>query len=522
MNKIVTSFILVGALLLSSCIEQKDQYLLNPDGSGKVQVTITRGLPMNFQFGDSEEKSPEEDLKAFANKVLSESQGIDAWTKVSYKFLDDGRAQFKGVAYFKDLSQVQFAEGIQTSLSYVKKNGKVNIKIQDTDDEDEETEDQVQTPLEAKIAYQQSIPMLRAMLTGFKWKVNMKVSGKIDEVSGFKSRGNQVAVELKGEEVLEQFDEAMKDPKKMEELLNLQESGQSQDSIGNITRFMDEPLALTFTPGEVLFDYNKEIQQAKQGYGKMIKNLKLDASSVATTAAPVAEKEEKAPSSGFKIAATSFQLQKTMYQPNKSYKLTLTATLDDEINQGGKGELLEAKTSKGKNILPKQKWDREIHHLSVDHQDKNKVSFDVKLDLPDSSQDRLEVVRGNIKYMTAGGTKDVPIGTVSTQKGSKWGKYEIEISSNEKSQWQKGYYSIQLKCSIPQSEFKEFKFETLDGSPIKLNQNGSGTSNNTITSLGFSKKGKFPDKIKVTVVTFDGIVEKTVPFEIKNVPVTGF
>ena len=98
--------------LLTGCFETKDEFTLNPDGSGKVIHECT------FQQvnlgGDNE--ATEDSLKEAIGKVITEAKGVEAWRDVTYKRLDDGRLFFKGTAYFTNLNTLDIPN--QTMLEF--------------------------------------------------------------------------------------------------------------------------------------------------------------------------------------------------------------------------------------------------------------------------------------------------------------------------------------------------------------------------------------------------------------------
>lgn len=94
---------LAAFLVLTGCVASDSAYTLNPDGSGKVEhrMVFTR------MAGDW--KDPEPD-KAFAQSIVRGSLGIEAWDEVHYRTLSDGNAvEFRGTAYFPDISKVSLA-----------------------------------------------------------------------------------------------------------------------------------------------------------------------------------------------------------------------------------------------------------------------------------------------------------------------------------------------------------------------------------------------------------------------------
>src|SRR5262249_1583181 len=104
----------VLCLLHAGCIECEQTFTLNPDGSGKVAITLVAPLsPLDQLFGVADpaggkRPSTEEKKRRSLDKLLSTARGVDAWKDVSADYLPDGRFKFQGTAYFKDLQPIHF------------------------------------------------------------------------------------------------------------------------------------------------------------------------------------------------------------------------------------------------------------------------------------------------------------------------------------------------------------------------------------------------------------------------------
>ena len=120
--------------LLTSCFQEELVYTLNPDGSGKVNLKAIFPLDSYFDLNLTGENSlsPEEKVQLVVKKTLEKSEGIAAWTNVSYKTTDDNKIEFQGTAYFKDLNKVKLKLGNVDSdtlaPTFTKKKGLVTIK----------------------------------------------------------------------------------------------------------------------------------------------------------------------------------------------------------------------------------------------------------------------------------------------------------------------------------------------------------------------------------------------------------
>lgn len=103
--------LILGCLLASGCLEVENVWTLNPDGSGKVKHSVV------LRPGMLAALSPQSS-RAFAQELLQESEGIEAWADFSYRKSDEGWLCFEGVGYFPDAAQVRLKhEVVQTRFA---------------------------------------------------------------------------------------------------------------------------------------------------------------------------------------------------------------------------------------------------------------------------------------------------------------------------------------------------------------------------------------------------------------------
>ena len=101
---------------ISSCVQTSQEFFINPDGSGKAQITASSQADMGFNFSSDTVLSDQEkyELKKKAvkemNKQIEKSKGISAWKDVSYDMKKDGTFEFTATIYFPDFTKVQLDE----------------------------------------------------------------------------------------------------------------------------------------------------------------------------------------------------------------------------------------------------------------------------------------------------------------------------------------------------------------------------------------------------------------------------
>ena len=120
--------------LLTSCFQEELVYTLNPDGSGKVNVKATFPLDSLFELHIPGENtlSSEEKAQKVVKNLLEKSEGVAAWSSISYKINDDNKIELQGTAYFKDVNTVKLKlENIDSETlnpTFTKKNGLVTVR----------------------------------------------------------------------------------------------------------------------------------------------------------------------------------------------------------------------------------------------------------------------------------------------------------------------------------------------------------------------------------------------------------
>jgi hypothetical protein len=100
--------LLLCSLLCAGCLKSTRDFVINPDGSGRVVVEETTPNLAKMFDPEIRKGAPKEALRKFAAQVIGDSRGIELWKDVAYETLPDGRVHFKGTAYFRDYNDLHF------------------------------------------------------------------------------------------------------------------------------------------------------------------------------------------------------------------------------------------------------------------------------------------------------------------------------------------------------------------------------------------------------------------------------
>ena len=99
--------------LLTSCVQTTQEFYINPDGSGKAEISASSQADLGLNISTDTNLTPQEkyELQKKAvnemNKQIEKSQGISAWKDVKYNMKKDGTFEFSATIYFPEFTKVR-------------------------------------------------------------------------------------------------------------------------------------------------------------------------------------------------------------------------------------------------------------------------------------------------------------------------------------------------------------------------------------------------------------------------------
>jgi len=300
----------VCAIAIAGCVETKDEFTVNPDGSGKIVHELTfasMDLGPGFEMG-SEEASfditggepsdPQAQLRKSVKEILSQSSGVDTWKDVSYKMTDDGRTYFKGTAYFPDINNLSLHNAGfsgDMKLNFTRDiSGEITIELKSEEQAEEGKAVEIPTPeipeaqldnlvKQAKLNYNQTRPMMQGILPGLKSETILHLPADIKEISNFeKVNARTVRIAFEGSKMIEVMDKMMQDEAWLKEQIRAGkdpiQDGPEGDLAMNEMFFGEKaPVRVVLAQGaQQLFDYDAEVTAARANYENMLKELGLE------------------------------------------------------------------------------------------------------------------------------------------------------------------------------------------------------------------------------------------------------
>ncbi len=307
---ILAFVVAVCAIAIAGCVETKDEFTVNPDGSGKIVHELTfasMDLGPGFEMGSEgasfditggEPSDPQAQLKKSVKEILSQSSGVDTWKDVSYKMTDDGRTYFKGTAYFPGINNLSLHNAGFSSdmkLNFTRDiSGEITIELKSEEQAEEGKAVETPTPeipeaqldnlvKQAKLRYNQSKPMMQSILSGLKSETILHLPADIKEISNFeKVNARTVRIAFEGSKMIEVMDKMMQDETWLKEQIRAGkdpiQDGPEGDLAMNEMFFGEKaPVRVVLAQGaQQLFNYDAEVTAARANYENMLKELGLE------------------------------------------------------------------------------------------------------------------------------------------------------------------------------------------------------------------------------------------------------
>ena len=511
MNKFRWILLIVACSTITGCIEEKSEFTLNPDGSGKV-VYETTIQPIGYRRREGAINSQVE-LYRRIEGILTDSAGIDAWKDVSYKFAMEGNIYFKGTAYFPDISKLDIYNNLSGShmIRHTANNKNseivINIESRKLDSSEEKESEEATVELseaelnkqikKAKLEYNQSNAFEAEILSPLKLKYILHLPGTIKEVSNFQKIDNRtVRLELSGDKINNVKDEIMND----EDMLRKQirEGKDTTDYIGDDLvineKFFGQkaPIQVVVASGHKhLFDYDSEVSFARKNYKKMISQLGLEAVIAERDAEVLIPKIHNV-----------IKLEKHFEFEDELCSLSMSVKLPRKAISVGDGN----------------DWDMV---LTPDMKANGRsYKYEVTVLMPDKQKEILKEVSGDLYYFTATGCRKFDLGIMDFKAGSKSKEAGFSIRELKVYEWDKNSTILVLELNLPKGAIKSYEFYNEQGDALKVFIGSKMTSNDPLplSNFYFKIRGNFPPRGRIVLDVWDGVKKHKVGFKAIDVP----
>ncbi|MGI8604634.1 MAG: hypothetical protein ACR2OZ_16810 [Verrucomicrobiales bacterium] len=309
-----------AALGLSGCIEIEQHIVLNPDGSGKVQMASAIAIPDFGALAGGVDPSLKADPKKAARDLavsMLRSDGIEAWSDVKYEIGKDGKSRASAIGYFPDVTKVkinsQMGDDQQKQNLVIKKDGEGNWvfemspvpestqKSGDQDEQKDKSGDSIEKQDESKSEEaaqlsdedvetkllqerQQWAAMksfMGAIFDGMKARFSLEGGGTIVGTTVFKKDSDSKAsFQFEGKDMIKMIDQILQDDENAKKLIREGKSptaGAGGPEAGFSALFGEAAPRVVMKPGAAAFDYKGDVAKAKASQPAELKAMLAEA-----------------------------------------------------------------------------------------------------------------------------------------------------------------------------------------------------------------------------------------------------
>jgi hypothetical protein len=523
---------LAALALLAGCFETKQEFTLNPDGSGKV-VHESKFQTMNITSGN--QKGSDKELKTAVGEIIKQTKGVEAWRDVSYEMLDDGRIGFKGTAYFRNLSDLDIPN--QTMLEFdwsggAGGTGELTLRAKGKGGKDKPAAapaeklapaELAQKLKESRAQYQQAKPMMAMIMGAMKHEVVFHLPGKRGQTSAFTVEpAGSLRLQFEGAKLLEAMDKLVSDDAWMAlNASNMKPEGsgpQMDERMSELMFGQKGPVRAAVSGlGEAAFDFETEVAAAKEDFAA----LQQQFGPVVAAVAPPAQGGEL---KSLKVVGVQLvhpvdeALEIRPFGNDAGYVLSLLAELPGSVHAiADESGLDSAVASDGSDLLPESDYQRNFSFPKLTP-DKASVLIEARMKAPGPGVTGLKELTGHLRYTVAAGTVETDLGLPKLAADAKGKAHGAEIKSvSDKSD--DGTQTIEIQLDLEPGAVKAF-YVVIGQEKIELQQRGYGGGGGTYVFTYESAKG-FPAKSRLVVETYAEMNTYDTPFKLENITLLG-
>lgn len=520
----------VIALGLTACFETKQDFTLNPDGSGKV-VHESKFQPFTMNFGSGgDEPTEEEQVKQAVAEIIEKAEGIDAWDDIHFERLDDGRVLFRGTAWFPDISKVKIENQMMMEFQWSRDpsgNGELTMDMESSDGDNAEAADNTPPDDEdgrrkwlaaERGKFQQARMMMATMMAGMSHTASFQLPGQAVETHQFEDAGEgKLQVGFKGEKFLTAIDAVMADD---EWLLANGFSGDDGPELNDA--FAEKlfgkpgvPRAKRTALADPLFDYQAEVAAARANAPALEEKLGV----AAARALPPSEGGplKSARVVGVRLSTALDQaLELRPFNEEPGLGISVLCEFDGAVFEiGDKSAVETAIADNGESLLPKSDFRRRLSFPRLSACMTHTV-FDVSLNAPPAGATRLRDLAGTLHYTVAGATNEIDLGIAKIEKGERGEELGAEITEIEPGWRDDGPLHLSLRLNIRENELEKAYLVT-GGTRKEMERRGYGSSNN-ITTFTLELPKDYNADSRIVVEVHDELRNFTTPFILRDIP----
>lgn len=553
--------LLVVAFSLSGCHETDYEFWINPDGSGKVKINSVLPSRMSMSRDDI---SLDYHLVETVISLLANNKEITFWKDVKYEWRQDGKIQFSGEAYFKDIStirlfnleipfRVQFESQPSDMILYEfcldNQNEYLLNKEKDksrNDDPSQWSEDEIQKKiLLTRVEYQSSRKMISHTFAGMRSKIRLHVPGTIETASQIEQEGSQTLLfEWDTDEWMDRIDNWSQDDASIRRMVmsqqNLRQSITDPEFVREILFGQPNPMrAQIKSSNQPFFDFKQaadEYQAAYQEQLEQLKNKQKELNPWIVDLPTPHPTPEPTPTPGPFVEGDTFNtveiigvrhikgeninihtLGRQAYKP--TFSIGIKATLLGIVEHFEEGRIEKAETLEGESLITDDRHFGKIQNILLSEQN-TVASFDLHMAEPSPETKGIKVISGYIQHFIPGEERKIILEEKELMNGQHWNQLNTQIVHVGISRRISSRKEIHLQFESNSLSIKDVKFLDKNGAayPILLSDR---YEKGPLVTFRFFCNVPLPESASIILEVYDSYRFGKVPFKIENIDLLG-
>lgn len=539
-----TTLLLSALLTLCGCVQSKLEVYLNPDGSGKVVYEVVRGTITDELAELNEDRDNENEIRKSALSILKESKGVAAWRDVTAERTKERQFRFKGTAYFKDLNKLvlmhsQFALaktrgpdlGMHVTASIARDPDEPDSFFEEGWGDEENMENLSVEELMKKFRadYLEGRAPLAAMLNVLQSNLTLHLpSAGVGD--GFKEKDEAVfTLEASGNKILQALDDCMKDDVWLRARAeaarrsndpNLYPLEQIHLLYPRIFGSKGKPFVETAAEGKPLFDFDKELAEAKAAYPKILASLAplpVRISTEVLKGEPVPATFEELRPGGVVLNWEKGGRADKFGSSDWTYSLSWIGEMPRTAIGVLDGRIETAIASDGTDLFL-ERYPNQIKKHKLSKYGSSLV-FDLEMRQPKLGTRGLRELSGYLIVAEDDGLREADLGILDMKRGTKVKTLNAEITELFNTSYSgRNPNRITVRVDVPSYALKEILF--YDGDK-QMECEWSGTQTNLeYTPIDYRSPKPWPSKCRVKV-RYHALKAYRYPFKFTNITLLG-
>ena len=271
--------ILIAGGLLAGCYDRKQTGIINPDGSGKVVIDTDVAVPA-FDAPGKEKPAAIDYGRQLAADLITNTQGVDAWSDVAVSPAAEGHVHYTATAYFPDITKLRFDVPLVFRWQR-NQDGTHTFAIERFRNEPAATRP---APSDAELKglvasaqaqYKQQHGALETALSVYKLRIEYTLPGEITASHILEKNGHAVSITLEGKKIIAALDKFVADDVAMAATIKSGKDMTDNDDILLEGMYGQKgPVSATVkmaADAAPAFDYATEMRAAARGQAEMLK-----------------------------------------------------------------------------------------------------------------------------------------------------------------------------------------------------------------------------------------------------------